>query len=132
MDPQLKAKTESEPEPLWDVLFLLLPDSLILDWAGPAEALRIANQAMVQLGNPAPFLLRFVSPLSEAASSVGVTIAGLEPLPLAFVRPSWIVVLGQPGQRMAVDSGTAKSALRWLETLTLKSGKDVLDKFVLR
>lgn len=123
MDPQLKAKTESEPEPLWDVLFLLLPDSLILDWAGPAEALRIANQAMVQLGRPAPFRLRFVSPLRETASSVGVTIVGLEPLQSAFVRPSWIVLLGQPGQRMAVDSSTAKAALRWLEKLKLKSGE---------
>ena len=26
-----------------DVLFLLLPGSLILDWAGPAEALRTAH-----------------------------------------------------------------------------------------
>lgn len=119
MDTQLKAK----PEPLWDVLFLLLPDSLILDWAGPAEALRIANQVMLQQGKPIPFRLRFVSPLLEAVSSVGVTIAGLEPLQSAFVRPSWIVLLGQPGQRMEVDSCTMQTALRWLETLKLKSGE---------
>jgi len=119
MDPQLTVK----PEPLWDVLFLLLPDSLILDWAGPAEALRIANQAMVQLGRPAPFRLRFVSPLRETASSVGVTIAGLEPLQSAFVRPSWIVLLGQPGQRMETDSRTTHTTLRWLEKLKLKSGE---------
>lgn len=119
MDPPLKA----QPGQLWDVLFLLLPDSLILDWAGPAEALRIANQAMVQLGKPLPFRLRFVSPSRETASSVGVTIAGLEPLQSAFVRPSWIVLLGQPGQRMKVDSSTTQTALRWLETLKLKSGE---------
>jgi len=29
--------------PQWEVLFLLLPDSLLLDWAGPAEALRMAS-----------------------------------------------------------------------------------------
>jgi len=33
-----------------DVLFLLLPGSLILDWAGPAEALRIANVLMREQG----------------------------------------------------------------------------------
>ena len=72
----------------WDVLFLLLPDSLILDWAGPAEALRMANQAMLQQDKPAPFRLRFVSPQPETVSSVGVTIAGLGPLPSHFERPS--------------------------------------------
>lgn len=119
MDPQLKAK----PGLLRDVLFLLLPDSLILDWAGPAEALRIANQAMVQQGKPAPFRLRFVSPVAETVSSVGVTIAGLEPLPSAFVEPIWIVLLGQPGQCLEVDSRTTQTALRWLETLKLKIGE---------
>jgi transcriptional regulator GlxA family with amidase domain len=28
------------------VLFVLQPDSLLLDWAGPAEALRLANQCL--------------------------------------------------------------------------------------
>ena len=119
MDPQLKA----QPEPHRDVLFLLLPDSLLLDWAGPAEALRIANQAMVQQGKPAPFRLRFVSPVAETVSSVGVTISGLEPLPSALVGPNWIVLLGQPGQRMEVDSRTTQTALRWLKAIKLKSGE---------
>lgn len=119
MDRQLIAKPESQ----WDVLFLLLPGSLILDWAGPAEALRIANQAMEKTGKPAPFRLRFGSPMRETESSVGVTIAGLEPLPSAFVRPIWIVLLGQPGRRITVDSGSTQTALRWLETLRLKSSE---------
>ena len=37
------------------VVFVLLPDSLVLDWAGPAEALRIANQLLVASGRPARF-----------------------------------------------------------------------------
>ena len=36
-----------------DVFFLLLPDSLVLDWAGPAEALRSANRHLEALGQPA-------------------------------------------------------------------------------
>lgn len=108
--------------PAWDVVFLLLPDSLILDWAGPAEALRMANQAMLQMDRPAPFRLRFVSPQAQAVSSVGVTLANLEPLPEAFERPTWLVLLGQPGQRMAVDSSAHQDALRWLARMQLKSG----------
>ena len=29
-----------------DVVFLVLPDTLLLDLAGPAEAFRLANQAL--------------------------------------------------------------------------------------
>ena len=109
--------------PSWDVFFVLLPDTLILDWAGPAEALRIANVTMVQQGEAAPFRLRFVSPLPETVSSVGVAITGLEALPTAFARPSWIVLLGQPGNKFAVDGAAAQTAIHWLRTLTLKTGE---------
>ncbi len=64
-----------------EVLFVLLPDTLILDWAGPAEAFRIANQSLLRQGKPAAFKLRFVGPQSETYSSVGAQIAQVEPLP---------------------------------------------------
>lgn len=106
----------------WDVLFLLLPDSLILDWAGPAEALRVANQAMLQAGKAAPFRLRFIGPQTQALSSVGVAIAGLEPLPATLEHPSWLVLVGQPGQQLVVHSAAHQAALRWLRQLTPKTG----------
>ena len=109
--------------PAWDVLFLLLPDTLILDWAGPAEALRMANRAMEAQGKPAPFGLRFVSPLPQTVSSVGVTLSGLEPLPARLEHPSWLVLLGQPGRHMAVDSAASQAALRWLGRQQLKAGQ---------
>ena len=115
--------TLAEPRPTWDVLFLLLPDSLILDWAGPAEALRMANQALLQQGKPAAFGLRFVSPQSETRSSVGVTVSGLKPLPARLERPSWIVLVGQPGPHVDVDSAATQTALRWLQQLTLQTGQ---------
>ncbi len=115
--------TLAEPRPTWDVLFLLLPDSLILDWAGPAEALRMANQALLLQGKPAAFGLRFVSPQSETRSSVGVTVSGLEPLPAGLERPSWIVLVGQPGPHVDVDSAATQAALRWLQQLTLQTGQ---------
>lgn len=109
-------------EPAWDVLFLLLPDSLILDWAGPAEALRMANRAMVGQGNVAPFRLRFVSPQPQTLSSVGVMLSGLEALPERLERPSWLVLLGQPGERIQTEGVASESALRWLARQTLQSG----------
>ena len=71
-----------------DVFFLLLPDSLVLDWAGPAEALRSANRHLEALGQPARFRLHFVSPSSQSVSSVGATLSGLAPLPAALPRPA--------------------------------------------
>ncbi len=40
------------------VCFVLLPGSLILDWAGPAEAFRIANQLLAASGEPPRHLTR--------------------------------------------------------------------------
>ena len=80
-----------------DVLFLVLPGTLLLDLVGPAEALRIANQRLAQRRLPAAFRLRFVGPCPEAATSVGLTVSGIEPLPETLASPGWIVILGQPG-----------------------------------
>ena len=120
MDVQLTSKSG---QCTWDVLFLLLPNSLILDWAGPAEALRIANAAMVQQGGPAPFRLRFVGPRPQTISSVGATIAGLEPLPSSFAGPSWVVLLGQPGDYLRVDNSISQEALHWLARLQPQTGE---------
>lgn len=115
--------TLPEPEgPPIHVLFVLLPGSLILDWAGPAEALRLANQARAAQGLSPRFALHFVSPRSEAVSSVGVRLAGLEPLPAVLPTPAWVVLVGQPGQRIAVDGAEARQALHWLRGLRLAPG----------
>lgn len=80
-----------------EVLFALLPDSLALDWAGPAEALRMANQVLQTQGQPPRFVLRFVGPQPETRSSVGLQLSGLEPLPQALSEPTWLVLVGQMG-----------------------------------
>lgn len=105
----------------WEVLFLLLPDSLILDWAGPAEALRIANQVCQHHGETAPFTLRFVSPRPVAQSSVGIALSGLEALPQSFSGPTWVVVVGQPGDTISVESEAMQTALHWLRNLRLQT-----------
>lgn len=80
-----------------DVLFVVLPHTLLLDLAGPAEALRLANVHRARRGMAPAFGLRFVGPAPEATSSVGASLAGLAPLPAALERPTWVVLLGLPG-----------------------------------
>ena len=66
---------------LIDVLFVILPHSLLLDIAGAAEAFRLANQHRGRSGLPSRFRLRFAAPNEVQETSVGLAIAGLEPLP---------------------------------------------------
>ncbi len=80
-----------------DVLFLVLPDSLLLDLAGPAEAFRLTNQQLAHADKPAAFRMRFVGPLPEVASSVGLSLSRIEPLPAELPPRCWVVVLGRPG-----------------------------------
>jgi transcriptional regulator GlxA family with amidase domain len=106
-----------------DVLFVLLPDSLALDWAGPAEALRIANQTLLAQGQSARFVLRFVGPNSEAVSSIGLRLSGLDVLPVTLTQPSWVVLVGQPGATIPVQSEATQALLHWLRGLRLKTGQ---------
>lgn len=109
--------------PAIQVLFVLLADSLALDWAGPAEALRFANQAMVDGGHRAPFKLRFIGPEAQTPSSVGLTLAGIEPLPDLLAAPSWVVLVGAPGSVMDVENAPAQSVIHWLRGLALAAGQ---------
>jgi transcriptional regulator GlxA family with amidase domain len=79
-----------------DIVFVVLPDTLLLDLAGPAEAFRLANQQLARRGKPAEYRLRCVGPRSEAVSSVGATLAALEPLPEQLLAGTRVVLLGQP------------------------------------
>lgn len=102
------------PGPPIRVAFALLPNSLVLDWAGPAEALRIANQLLRASGQPERFVIDFVSPTPSSVGSVGVTLSGLSPLPAVWGGPGWIVLVGLPGRTIAVDNDEARVLLHWL------------------
>jgi transcriptional regulator GlxA family with amidase domain len=98
------------------VLFVLLPDTLILDWAGPAEAFRIANQSLARLGKPAAFKLRFVGPQSDVRSSVGAHIAQVEPLPQLLAAPTWLVLLGSPDEATGKHGAQVRLLTHWLRS----------------
>ena len=105
------------------VHFVLLPDSLILDWAGPAEALRMANQHLQESGLPQAFVLHFIGPQTQVASSVGATISDIAPLPQELPHNSWVVLLGQPGDTIEVSSASTQSLIHWLRGLELQAGQ---------
>ena len=109
------------------VAFVLLPGSLILDWAGPAEALRITNQCLLASGHPAAFELKFIGPQAQATSSVGAQVCGIQPLsdlaPEAQPMPTWIVLLGQPGDTIDVRGPGVPELLHWLRGLRLRPGR---------
>jgi transcriptional regulator GlxA family with amidase domain len=102
------------------VYFVLPRGSLILDWAGPAEAFRIANQEWAGAsGRQAPaFGLHFVGPEPNSPSSVGALIAGLQPLPEVLGAPCWVVVVGKTGTgRARADDVEDRAVVQWLQRL---------------
>ena len=112
---------------LIDVLFVIVPHSLLLDIAGPAEAFRLANQHRGLRGLPPRFRLRFAAPGEALETSVGLSIAGMEPLPQTLSATTWVVVVGQPTEHLGDVTPAKLTTARWLnrclgESLRANSG----------
>jgi transcriptional regulator GlxA family with amidase domain len=101
---------------LIDVLFVIVPHSLLLDIAGPAEAFRLANQHRGIHGLPPRFRLRFAAPNEVQDTSVGLSIARLEPLPVELGATTWVVVVGQPTEHLADVTPAVTVTARWLNS----------------
>ena len=102
------------------VLFAILPEVVLLDVAGAAEAFRIADREV-----PGSYQLRFVSTQSSVRAAVGLHLDKLEPLPERVPDDSVIVVTGVTTKGLRLDSAPATTLARWLkhtmenETVTL-------------
>ncbi len=101
--------------------FVILPDTLVLDWAGPAEAFRVANQRLTQQGAPSRFVLHFIGPNTEPHSSVGLQLQGLGALPSQLPENSWVLLLGLPGDRLDIKAKGVPPTLQWLKHLARQS-----------
>lgn len=112
------------------VYFVLLPQTLLLDVAGPAEALRMANRYQPDVR----FDVRFVGPFPDASTSIGLELTRLDPLPRELPEGAMVVVAGtvdlpepvagDPGSALAVKAlgvrvrqGEAE-VVDWLRRLT--------------
>lgn len=122
------ARRAAKPPASIDVYFVLPRGSLLLDWAGPAEALRMANLELREQGwrGDDAFRLRFVAPQTTSQSSVGAMLSALEPLPTEVPTPAWIVVVGrmgtsklrpQRGGAVVVDDDEDRRVVEWLQRL---------------
>jgi transcriptional regulator GlxA family with amidase domain len=103
-----------------EVVFALLPNVILLDVAGPAEAFRAANRLV-----PGSYQLRFVSNTPTVDSAVGLKLAGLGPLPKRLADGSIIIITGIAGTCVDREVPAIDNLSGWLrdimanETLTL-------------
>jgi transcriptional regulator GlxA family with amidase domain len=96
-----------------DVLFVVLPDTLLLDWAGPAEAFRIAN-AIGATRERVRFNMQFVGPDTAARSSVGALVSDLAALPSTLPAGGWVILSGSPSQPVHARRAATKQVIDWL------------------
>lgn len=97
--------------PTTDVWFVLPPGVVLLDYAGAAEAFRIA----ANFG--AGFRLRAtasIKPGEIAATSVGLGLSGVEPLPERIAPGALLMVCGVAGDAAASDSRGGRAIAQWL------------------
>ncbi|HVA38007.1 MAG TPA: helix-turn-helix domain-containing protein [Candidatus Dormibacteraeota bacterium] len=90
--------------------FVVPHDVLLLDVAGPAEALRCADC----YADGAAFDLRYVGPQERIASSVGLTLAGIEPLPEKLPENAILFVSGTRGGEVDRESAPTRETIAWL------------------
>lgn len=72
------------------VYVVIPPRVLLLDVAGPLEVLRKANLEQ----NKVRFDVRYIGPAPAAISSIGLSVAGVEPLPEALPDGALVIVSG--------------------------------------
>jgi transcriptional regulator GlxA family with amidase domain len=102
------------------VLFAILPEVVLLDVAGAAEAFRIAEREV-----PGSYRLRFISTQSSIRAAIGLQLDKLEPPPDRVPDHSVIVVTGVTTRGLRLDGAPSTTLARWLkhvmtnETVTL-------------
>jgi len=92
-----------------EVVFALLPNVLLLDVAGPADAFRNAGGRV-----PGSYRLRFVAPEPRVQAAVGLCLSELEPLP-ARLAPGTILVLTGVARIDAHEPATPR-LIEWLRS----------------
>ena len=88
---------------------VLPPRTLLLDIAGPLEVLRKANQ----IQDAVSFEISHIGPSPRVSSSVGITLAEIEPLPDHLPDDAIVILSGNAGiEPMSVAAGTGNRAAR--------------------
>ena len=129
-----RSDTASDPDEVRRIpVFVVVPPRLLLlDIAGPLEVLRQANR----LQNSVRFEVRYVGPTASLQTSIGITLAAIEPLPQELPPQSWVVLAGDveyvmlsggahgPG-KSAADKEAERVIVTWLRT-TVRPGHKLI------
>jgi transcriptional regulator GlxA family with amidase domain len=102
------ARIEGGMKPTVSVWFVLTPPVLLLDYAGPAEAMRMAAES------GAPFELHHCGPLTRAMTSLGTVVDGLEPLPTKLPPDSLVMIVGSTDLPEPGISAPFDAVVQWL------------------
>jgi transcriptional regulator GlxA family with amidase domain len=111
------------------VYVVLLPRVLLLDVAGPLEVLRVANREQEAIR----FEVHYVGPVDSMVSSVGLTLAKIEPLPKTLPDGAMVMLAGgvdfmmMPGKQVAPapEASGGMVTVQWLRTVVRPGHKVV-------
>ena len=94
------------------VLFALLPEVVLLDVAGAAEAFRLASQLV-----PDSYELQFAGTSASLRSAVGLQLHKLQRLPAEVPDHSIVVVTGVTSSAFDLESEAARQLTQWLQVV---------------
>jgi transcriptional regulator GlxA family with amidase domain len=117
-------KSNKKPASATAVYIVVTPGALLLDLAGIAEPLRLANRFLRETGKPEAFELSIVGPHKAAQSSLPIFLSGCAAFPQRLAgrpgQPVWVVVIGT-ATAARVEVNTHKQAnaatVAWLRTV---------------
>ncbi|MGH8267741.1 MAG: GlxA family transcriptional regulator [Steroidobacteraceae bacterium] len=92
-----------------DVVFALLPNVVLLDVAGPADAFRNAERQVA-----GSYRLRFVSPAPSVTAAAGLSLSALETLPAQLAPGSMLVLTGVGGDAVDPHEPATRRLIEWL------------------
>lgn len=107
-----------------EVYVVIPPRLLLLDVAGPLEVVRWANHVQTAVR----FEVHYVGPSSSLQTSIGLTLAEIEPLPTELPQGALVVLAGDVEQVMMsggqtrlrgaqADASDERSIIAWLRTV---------------
>lgn len=94
-----------------EVYFVVLPGTMLLDFAGTAESFRVA----ADFG--AGFHLHYIGPSDVPRSSLGLTLGGLEPLPGALPERAIVIIPGVAASAKDYRGPEAQETVSWLRSV---------------
>lgn len=103
------------------VLFAMLPDLVLLDIAGAADAFRSAN--ILVAGS---YEMHFVAPTESVRTGVGLHLHKLEPLPRHVPDDAIVVVTGVIGRRIPFESPEVIQLMHWLREVAASSNATIM------